>query len=328
MKKQSDELLLALAALSVLYVKSNNRGNSRSQRNILLALAAGAYYYNRLVSEMNLKRITVHYPSQMMQFFDDDTFEKMFRFRRQDFSRVLDALQLTGTIILCGRERRQIRVHAEIALMVVLRRLAFPCRFVDLVNVFGMPSNRICDIFHSTVDHLYDKFARRLNQYSIWIDYFPAFARAMQEFGAPYDNLINIFDGHFIAVCRPGGLGNVKSLLDQSELYSGEKGQHGIKYLVAQFPNGMTSLSGPFKGRCHDGRMLRESKWEEILRNVAAQPDGRSYIMFGDSGFCVSDHIQAMVKSYAGYIQDDARTYNNLMSRIRIYIENFFAESS
>ena len=140
----------------------------------------------------------------------------------------------------------------------------------------------------------------------------------MKDFGAPYDNLVNIFDGHFVALCRPGGLGNIRSRLDQSELYTGEKAQHGMKYLVAQFPNGMTALSGPFKGKVHDGRMLRESGWTEHLHNMATAQDGIHYLMFGDAGFCVSDHVQAMIKSYSGYIQDDARNLNNLMSRIRI----------
>ena len=87
----------------------------------------------------------------------------------------------------------------------------------------------------------------------------------MQRAGAPYPNLICIFDGNFKGICRPGGLGNSGCRLDQSEMYTGEKAQHGIKYLVAQFPNGMTSLAGPFKGKAHDGAMLTESGWTQIL---------------------------------------------------------------
>ncbi len=149
----------------------------------------------------------------------------------------------------------------------------------------------------------------------------------MQAMGAPYSNLCNIFDSHFVGYCRPGGLGNLSSRLDQSEIYTGEKAQHGMKYLVAQFPNGLTSISGPYKGRTHDGRMLRESGWTELLASITAQPGGRHLVMFGDAGFCISDHVQAMIKSYAGYIKEDARSLNNRMFRIRIYIENSFAES-
>ena len=104
--------------------------------------------------------------------------------------------------------------------------------------------------------------------------------------------------------------------------------QHQIKYLVAQFPNGMSALSGPCKGKVHDGRMLAESKWTDLLSSIATMPGGMKYIMFEDAGFAVSEHIHAMIKEYGGFIPDDARHYNNLMSRIRIYIENSFAEKA
>ena len=101
-----------------------------------------------------------------------------------------------------------------------------------------------------------------------------------------------------------------------------------MKYLVAQFPNGISVLSGPYKGRVHDGRMLSESKWIDLLAAIAAMPGGMHYIIFGDAGFALSAHIHSMIKEYGGYIADDARHYNNLMSRIRIYIENSFAEKA
>lgn len=146
--------------------------------------------------------------------------------------------------------------------------------------------------------------------------------------GAPYPDLANIFDGHFVCFCRPEGSANLISLLIQSEVYTGEKAQHGMNNLVAQFPNGLTATSGPYKGKTHDGRMLRESGWIECLASIAAQPRGRHFIIFGDACFCVSDFVQVMIKSYAGYIQDDARSLNNVMSRIRIYIKNSFADSA
>ena len=55
---------------------------------------------------------------------------------------------------------------------------------------------------------------------------------------------------------------------DQSELYSGEReAHHGIKYSAAQFPNGMTALSGPYKGISHAGSMSAESGWRKFCMN-------------------------------------------------------------
>jgi hypothetical protein len=175
-----------------------------------------------------------------MQIFDDAMFDKMFRFRRTDFYRMISGKRLSGKSIRCGRKDKAQYFRADICLLVVLRRPAYPCRFVDLVNVFGLPSNRICDIFHTMIYYLYALYATKLNQYAIWSDNLPIFAQAMKAMGATYNNLCNIFDGHFVAFCRPGGLGISTSRLDQSEVYTGEKAQHSMKYLVAQFPNGMT----------------------------------------------------------------------------------------
>ncbi len=70
-----------------------------------------------------------------------------------------------------------------------------------------------------------------------------------------------LFDDHFENVCRPGGLGNTHSRLDKNKLYLGAKvAQHGIKHFLAQIWIAITAFLGPYKGKVHDGRILREQK--------------------------------------------------------------------
>ena len=57
-----------------------------------------------LRNEINRQRITVFYPSQEMQILDDAMFDKMFRFRRADFYRMIAAMRLSGKSILLGRK--------------------------------------------------------------------------------------------------------------------------------------------------------------------------------------------------------------------------------
>ena len=117
-------------------------------------------------------------------------------------------------LILCrrrgaGHKSRAQHFPADLSHDCTLK-MAFPCRYVDLVNVFGLPTNRKCYIYHSTVDFLYFKYARKLNHFEIWKDHLPAFAQAFLDFGSPYDNLGSIFDGHnvvFLWCCLPVGLG-------------------------------------------------------------------------------------------------------------------------
>ncbi len=85
-----------------------------------------------------------------------------------------------------------------------------------------------------------------------------------------------------MATCRPGGLGNKKSTIDQSQFYKGEKARHGVKHLGAFFPNGMMAMCWPFLGSVNNGRMMRASGWAEFL-SLISQIDGRRYKSFGDS---------------------------------------------
>jgi hypothetical protein len=163
-----------------------------SRRRKMILIATFLRRISFLNQEMNRPRVTVFYPSQQMQTFDDETFETMFRFKRAHFYEVLDAMKISGELIKCGRKGKYSLYPADLCLMVVLRRLSYPCRFVDLVNIFGLPSNRIIEIFHSTVDFLFVRFAQKLNQFSIWTQHFPHFAQAMEAFGAPFNNLICI----------------------------------------------------------------------------------------------------------------------------------------
>ena len=336
MKQKIKSMKLAIVALCLSLRNHRRAGTltSNIHRRRMFSIVFSVLYMRKQITEMNRRSITVFYPSDGVVmhdaasvFWTDVSFEKMFRFRRPDFFRMLDAMNLRDKSICCGRSGRGTYFPADICFMVVLRRLAFPCRFFDMVNMFGIPSNRLCDIFHSTIDFLHTRYAKKLNEFTTWEQYFPAFAAAMQHAGAPYDNLISIFDGNCTACCRPGGLGNQNSRFDQSEVYTGEKAQHQFKYLVSQFPNGISVLSGPYKGKVHDGRMLSESGWTQVLMHIE-HTTGRRFLMFGDAGFAVSRYIQAMYKEYGGYITADARNFNNLMSRIKIYIENSFAEKA
>ena len=101
------------------------------------------------------------------------------------------------------------------------------------------------------------------------------FAAAFQPYGSPYKDLVGLVDGNLLAVCKPGGLGNWRSRLDQGQFFTGEKARHGIKQWGAFFPNGMMTLAGPLKGplfgNIHVSRIMRQSGWVALLRSIAEQ---------------------------------------------------------
>ena len=50
-----------------------------------------------------------------------------------------------------------------------------------------------------------------------------------------------------LRTCKPGGLGNNKSKIDQGQLYTCEKAAHGSKHLGTFFPNGVNGFTSLIK---------------------------------------------------------------------------------
>ena len=259
-------------------------------------------------------------------------FFSRFRFRRAHFLLLMDEMELTGKIFKCSSgpadRGRQAHVHnypADLCIMVVLCRLSYPCTFHKLVDIFGVPSNRISDMYHTAVEFLYFRF-KKLVSLETWVPYFSDFAAAFRSYGSPYESTVGMIDGTFTASCRAGGLRNVReeNQTDQRMFYNGDKGCHGYNTMSAFFPNGMIAMSDPFYGKTHDSRLMHETGWIRIIRD-AARADGEFYSVFGDAAFGSSDVVQCMVK---GVYHPDDRSFNAIMSRIRVHIENAFGGQS
>ena len=163
-----------------------------------------------------------------------DLFKHKFRFRLEHFHRLTRAIDFEDKCFNIGAPKHKHMYRADVCLLVVLRRLSFPVRFYDMVEDFGIASHRLCEIFHFTVDLIFEKFHAVID-FATWLPFFPQFAQIFQAYGSPYEDLVALTDGNFMPTCRPGGLGNKNSKIDQSQFYTGEKARHGVKHLGAFF---------------------------------------------------------------------------------------------
>ncbi|XP_074626234.1 uncharacterized protein LOC141884347 [Acropora palmata] len=117
--------------------------------------------------------------------------EEMFRFQKDDMIRLIRALEIprfyTGYqgSVCTGME----------ALMILLRRLAYPNRWCDLVDIFGRAEPELSIIFNMIVDDIYTRFYHLLNNLDlVWLD--PAhFAQVIHQKGAPLDQCWGFIDG-------------------------------------------------------------------------------------------------------------------------------------
>ena len=109
----------------------------------------------------------------------EDLFKHKFRFRIVHFQKMLSAIGFSDKFLLIGPAKKQHRFRADLCLLVVLRRLSYPIRFYDMVEDFGLPSNRLCEIFHSTVDILLEKF-HAVIEFTTWLPFLiPIFMQSL-----------------------------------------------------------------------------------------------------------------------------------------------------
>lgn len=117
-------------------------------------------------------------------------------------------------------------------------------------------------------------------------------------------------------------------MVGQQEFYSGHKRKHGYKYQSIVTPDGLvSSLMGPFIGRCGDWKMVELSGLESKLREVnAGRPPAQALYLYGDPAYCTVYGIMGPYKNYPTRPRNPAEDqFNKIMAKLRIEVEHGFA---
>ena len=128
------------------------------------------------------------------------------------------------------------------ALCIILRRLAYPVRYCDMVPRFGRSVPDLCKITHWTINHIVDSHSHLLHSWDspfLRQEALKSYADAVYAKGAPLKNCFGFVDGTVRPVCRPGK--------HQKVVYNGHKRVHSIKFQSVVIPNGLiANLAGPW----------------------------------------------------------------------------------
>ena len=160
-----------------------------------------------------------------------------FRFERGDIERLADVLQLPPTFecpqgSVCDRTE---------GLCILLRRLAYPCRYSDMVSRFARPVPVLCMISNIVLNYIYDLHHRRItawNQAILNPHALQQYADAVSDKGAALNNCFGFVDGTVRPICRPGE--------HQRMVYNRHKRVHALKFQAVALPNGLIGqLFGP-----------------------------------------------------------------------------------
>ena len=270
--------------------------------------------------------------------FTDDEFIEQFRFRKPHFMRILHCLKdfddtpfvLAGQpirLLIVSGKKHGIRVRSDKALMILLRRLSYPCRWCYLQLILGGSRTELSDTYNHMLKLMYFRYSPLTTSLHCYRYQFGRFANHLASFGCPFDNLVAIFDGHFVATCRPGGDGCVNVNLWDHQTFAGKERLHGLKYQACVLPNGMSVVWGPWRGTEHDATMFYETRTLDVLADVLEET-GEEFCGFGDSAYPIHRHMHRILKPAAEQsLTRLERRYNALMARYRVVIEDVFGEA-
>ena len=185
-----------------------------------------------------------------------------FRFFRSHIYDLKNVLNIPEKIVSCQRT-----VSSGVdALCILLKRLAFPCRYTDMVPAFGRNETGLCLIYNHMLDYIYTQHHHRLqswNQHCLQPAILQEYANVIHEKGASLENCFGFIDSTVVEICRP-------KPIYQRIVYSGHKRVHSMKFQSLALPNGLIgNLSEPYEGRRHDSTMLHESSLLNDLRCFA-----------------------------------------------------------
>ena len=194
-----------------------------------------------LLYDANISK-NLDYPYQNYEDFDLEGLGESeclaeFRFRKRDIPILADVMGLPDSY-RC--ERGTVCDGIE-GLCLLLRRLAYPCRYSDLIHRFGRPVPEICIITNYVMETVYSLHHHRLTAWNHTLMSPPLlqiYADAIQRKGSPLPNCFGFIDGTVRPICRPQE--------NQGIVYNGHKRVHGLKYQSVALPCGMiANMYGP-----------------------------------------------------------------------------------
>ena len=110
-------------------------------------------------------------------------------------------------------------------LCIVLKRLAYPCRYNDLISIYGRPVPEISMISNTVTDFTFEHHGRRISELNHTIlnhHSLQTYAEAVSDKGAAFDNCFGFVDGTVRPICRPN--------TNQRIVYNGQKRMHSLKF--------------------------------------------------------------------------------------------------
>ena len=189
-----------------------------------------------------------NYEAFELDNMSDDECQAEFRFYKNDVCDLMEVLGFPETFTCYNG----LTVDGTEALCILLKRFAYPCRYLDMIPRFARPVPQLCMTSNMVMDYLYTHWSHlltSLNQPWFSPDNLEIFANGTFQAGGALRNCFGFVDGTVRPVSRPSK--------NQRVLYNGHKKVHAINVQSVAVPNGLVAnLYGRVEGKRHDSSML------------------------------------------------------------------------
>lgn len=199
------------------------------------------------------------------------------RFGKTDFRKLLIALKIEPrTMVIRYREPKDHKyVSAELALAVVLRRLAYPCSWTDLEKVFGRSASSLSLLFDQVLDDIYDILSEYLLDWHPRLynhDSLSKFFRAIFKYDSP-DNIWGFVEPHYM-------------VFDSEDSTPLPEDDAIMSWQIVTTPDGLVSgLDGAHAGKVEAMDMFLDSRVPDRNLEMMEQEGRRRLHLWGDSSY-------------------------------------------
>ena len=204
-------------------------------------------------------------------------------------------------------------------LCMVLRRVAYPCRYADLTLMFHRPKPELCNcmLFNLGINFIYERFSTRLTDMSqpwLTVPSLLHYCEVLIAKGSQLQYCWGMIDGTVRKMCR--------QTRHQREVFNGHHRVHAIKFQSIVIPNGLiANLYGPMAGRRHDSALLHASGVQAYMQQNMISPDGQPMCIYGDPAYPLTAHVKRPHRGQHLTPQEQAFNTAMSMSGVRQCVE-------
>lgn len=245
--------------------------------------------------------------------YSEEDFISFFRFSKTHFILLIEIMKIPSKIVL---QNKATVTNVE-GLLILLKRMSYPCRLKDLSVFFGKSKTVLSYTIRYMVYFILSKYEILLDfDHSRLVNKVEMFAEAIYRKNGVLQNVFGFIDGTARPMCRPK--------VDQKDFFSGHKRYHCIKFQSIVTPDGLiVHLNGPYVGSRHDAGIyncsnIRNTIGPHLIKN------SRQYILYGDPAYPISTFLFPPFKG--AVLSEDEVIFNFKMSQVRQCVEWGFSK--